>query len=68
MDMSNFKDGKTCLYFFSRYNEEFFKGVYGDIILIVYGFPVVLLYIILALGKVNLVEHGVGLFLCVNVL
>ena len=44
-----------------RYNEEFFKGVYGDIILIVYGFPFVLLYIVLALGKVNLVEHGVSI-------
>ncbi|XP_060594980.1 NPC intracellular cholesterol transporter 1-like isoform X2 [Ruditapes philippinarum] len=43
------------------YSEEFFNGVYGDIILIVYGFPVVLLYIILALGKPNLLEHGVNL-------
>lgn len=41
------------------YQEEFFSGVYGDIILIVYGFPVVLLYIILALGRTNILEHGV---------
>lgn len=41
------------------YEEEFFSGVYGDIILIVYGFPFVFLYIILALGRTNLIEHGV---------
>ncbi|XP_052790875.1 patched domain-containing protein 3-like isoform X1 [Mya arenaria] len=45
------------------YAEEFFGGVYGDIILIVYGFPVVLVYIIMALGKPNLTEHGVFLTL-----
>lgn len=46
--------------FLNRYAEEFFAGVYGDVILIVYGFPVVLLYIIMALGKPNLLEHGVS--------
>ncbi|KAL4218800.1 Patched domain-containing protein 3 [Mactra antiquata] len=43
------------------YTDEFFNGVYGDIILIVYGFPVVLIYVINALGKPNLLEHGVYL-------
>ena len=46
--------------FFCRYAEEFFAGVYGDVVLILYGFPVVLLYIIMALGKPNLLEHGVS--------
>ena len=46
--------------FFFRYAEEFFAGVYGDVVLILYGFPVVLLYIIMALGKPNLLEHGVS--------
>ncbi|KAH3797092.1 hypothetical protein DPMN_150667 [Dreissena polymorpha] len=43
------------------YGEEFFGGVYGDTILIVYWFPVVALYIVMALGKLNLLEHGVYL-------
>ena len=51
------------LHFHVRYAEEFFGGVYGDIILIVYGFPFVLIYVIMALGKPNLTEHGVGVTL-----
>lgn len=43
------------------YTEEFFRGVYGDVILIVYGMPFVILYIMLALGKPNLLEHALYL-------
>lgn len=43
------------------FSEEFFKAVYGDIILIVYWFPLYFLYISSAMGKPNLLEHGVYL-------
>ena len=51
---------RICLFFFpGRFTEEYFNAVDGDLILILYSFPVVFIYMVLSMGKFNLVEHGV---------
>ena len=47
-----------------RFKDEYFDAVYGDIILLLFVFPFVFVYAMLAMGKPNLVEHGVSSMLC----
>ena len=49
----------NCDFIFYRFEDEFFAYVTGDLLLLVFGGPAVFIYMVLSMGKFNMVENGV---------
>ncbi|KAL3872329.1 hypothetical protein ACJMK2_040260 [Sinanodonta woodiana] len=67
---------KVYIFNLNSFEESFFEAVNKDVYLLAFGFPLVLLYLVVSLGQCNLLEHkvyltfvaliGVGLSGCVS--
>ncbi|KAK3605298.1 hypothetical protein CHS0354_001415 [Potamilus streckersoni] len=54
---------KVYIFNLNSFEESFFEAVNKDVLLLAFGFPLVLLYLVVSLGQCNLLEHKVYLTL-----